>query len=188
MKTTIVYLLGHYGVGKLTVARALCVRTGACLFDNHLTNNVIFSLIGADGKTPLPPRVWELVWNVREQAVAAIDELAPSDLSYVLTNALTDAPMDRTAFAQIEALATRRGSLFVPVILDCSETENARRVEAPGRAAGLKHTDAASALARRRAVTPLPINHPNRLDLDNTRLSPGEAVDAILAHIERLSP
>ena len=185
MRTTIVYILGHYGVGKLTVARAVCARTGACLFDNHLINNVIFSVIGADGKTRLPARVWDLLWNVRAQAVAAIDEVAPRDLSYVLTNALTDDPMDRAAYAQIEALAERRGSLFVPVILDCSEAENARRVVAPGREAGMKHTDAPSALARRRTVRPLPVDHPNRLDIDNTGLTPDEAVDAILAHIER---
>jgi hypothetical protein len=185
--STIVYLIGHYGVGKLTVARALCARTGARLFDNHLINNVVFSLIRADGKTRLPPRVWDFVRGIRAQAVAAIDELAAPELSYVLTNALTDDPMDRAAYDQIEALAQRRGSLFVPVVLDCSEAENARRVADPGREAGMKHTDPHSAMARRRTVVPLPVIHPNRLDLDNTALSPEAAADAILAHIQRLS-
>ena len=54
MKNTIVYLIGHYGVGKLTIAKAICDATGARLFDNHLANNVIFSLVRADGSTPLP--------------------------------------------------------------------------------------------------------------------------------------
>ena len=38
------------------VAR-LCAATGARLLDNHLINNVIFSLIQADGGTPLPKAV-----------------------------------------------------------------------------------------------------------------------------------
>ena len=54
MNNSIIYLLGHYGVGKLTVAKAICAVTGARLFDNHLINNVVFSLIEADGKTTLP--------------------------------------------------------------------------------------------------------------------------------------
>lgn len=57
MKNTIIYLIGHYGVGKLTIARQICAASDARLFDNHLVNNVVFSLIRADGKTPLNERV-----------------------------------------------------------------------------------------------------------------------------------
>ena len=66
MHNTIIYLIGHYGVGKLTIARAICAATDARLFDNHLANNVIFSLIRADGKTPLPEGVWDLIDVVRQ--------------------------------------------------------------------------------------------------------------------------
>ncbi|MCS6759712.1 MAG: hypothetical protein MO852_12755, partial [Candidatus Devosia euplotis] len=72
MNNAIVYLIGHYGVGKLTVARALCAATDARLFDNHLANNVIFSLIRADGKTSLPESVRGMIDVIRGQAFRAI--------------------------------------------------------------------------------------------------------------------
>ena len=31
MNNTIVYLIGHYGVGKLTIGKAICAMTGARL-------------------------------------------------------------------------------------------------------------------------------------------------------------
>ena len=61
MNNTIIYLIGHYGVGKLTIAKAICAATSARLFDNHLANNVVFSLIPTDGRTKLPPRIWDLI-------------------------------------------------------------------------------------------------------------------------------
>ncbi len=44
MRNTIIYLIGHYAVGKLTIARAIAAAADARIFDNHLANNVIFSL------------------------------------------------------------------------------------------------------------------------------------------------
>jgi cob(I)alamin adenosyltransferase len=169
MKGAIIYLIGHYGVGKLTIARAICEATGARLFDNHLVNNVVFSLIRLDGRTPLPDRVWDLIWTIREQAVAAIAEIAPVEMSYVLTNALMeDDPWDRGAFEQIVALAARRGSVFVPVVLTASDEAHAARMASPERAERLKHTDAESAQKVRGERKLLDFTHPNRLDLDTT--------------------
>ena len=187
MNTTIIYLLGHYGVGKLSVAKALCASTGALLLDNHLINNVIFSLIRADGKTRLPQEVWGFTGKIREIAFQAIDTLAPRDLSYVLTNALNDDPVDRHWFDRAVLLAERRNAIFVPAVLSCDEVEHARRLPTPERAANLKHVDVASGLARRHTVKLLPIDHPNRLELDTTHLSPQAAAQTILAHLEGVS-
>lgn len=187
MHNTIVYLIGHYGVGKLTVAQAICRKTNARLFDNHLANNVVFSLIRADGRTPLPKRVWDYIERIRTIAVEAIADLAAPEMSFVLTNALTDDPMDWRAFEQIVDLAGKRGAIFLPVMLDCAEEENARRVADLGRAERLKHTDAASAIARRRTIAQLPVDHPNRLDLDTTHLSADDAADRIIAYAKGLT-
>jgi hypothetical protein len=163
MINTIVYLLGHYGVGKLTVARAICAQTGARLFDNHLVNNVVFSLIRVDGRTPLPDEVWDAIGEIREIAFRSIEKLAPPEYSYVLTNALTDDPVDRQWFERAVELARRRRAKFLPVQLHCEEAEHARRIDTPERAAKLKHTDIASGLARRQTVRLLPVDHPNRI-------------------------
>ena len=188
MDNTIVYLLGHYGVGKLTVAKALCALTGARLLDNHLINNVVFSLIRADGRTPLPKVVWDHISAIRMIAFEVMEALAPPEFSYVLTNALDeDDPLDRAWYERAVLLAQRRGAVFVPVFVTCDEAENARRIPLPDRAANMKHTDAASAMERRRTRRPLQAAHPNRLDLDTTTAAPEKSAAAIVAHIRALA-
>ena len=188
MNNAIVYLIGHYGVGKLTIARQICAASDARLFDNHLANNVIFSLIRADGKTPLPEAVWDMIGIIRDQAFKAIEELTASDTSFVLTNCLLESyPGDRATYAQVEAVAARRGNVFVPVLLTASDAAHAARVGSADRAERLKHTDVESAADKRRAEALLRIDHPNRLDLDTTDLPPAEAARLIIAHAERLA-
>ncbi len=187
MQNTIIYLIGNFGVGKLTVARALCEMTDARLFDNHLVNNVVFSQIRVDGKTPMPPKVWDYIERIRTIAVEALAELASPAQSFVFTNALIDDPADRRVFNQVLELARARQALFVPVMLDCSEEENRKRVADPARETMLKQTDAEAAIVRRREVSLLPVDHPNRLDLDTTELSANEAAARILAHMEGLT-
>lgn len=188
MNNTIVYLIGHYGVGKLTIARAICALTDARLFDNHLANNVIFSLVRADGKTPLPERVWDLIGIIRDQALIAVEELAPPEASFVLTNCLIEGdPMDRASYEQVKALAERRNAIFVPVLLRASDAAHADRMASPERAERLKHTDPASAQQKRRTSHLLLVDHPNRLDFDTTTLPPAEAARIIIEHAERLA-
>jgi len=52
----------------------------------------------------------------------------------------------------------------------------------------LKHTDVASAIARRTRIRPLPIDHRNFMRLDNTNLSADEAAQIIIARARSLSP
>lgn len=188
MNNTIIYLIGHYGVGKLTIARAICAATGARLFDNHLVNNVVFSLLRTDGKTPLPERVWDLIEVIREQACLAIEELAPPEESYVLTNCLVESdPMDHAIYQRVRAMAEKRGSVFVPVLLRASDAAHAARIPSPERETNFKQTDAETALRKRHTTELLLIDHPNRLDLDTTDLPPDEAARIIIAHAERLA-
>lgn len=188
MTGTIIHLIGHYGVGKLTIAKAICAATEARLFDNHLANNVIFSLVRKDGSTPLPEGVWDRIGVIRDQAFQAIEEMAPPEVSFVLTNCLLENdPMDRAAYDKVLGLATRRGSVFVPVVLTASDAAHAARVPSPERAERLKHTDAASAERKRHTTELLRIDHPNRLDLDTTDLPPDQAASLIIAHAERLA-
>ncbi len=188
MRNTIIYLIGHYAVGKLTIARAIEATAGARLFDNHLANNVIFSLLRTDGRTPLPERVWDLIDVVRDQALLAIEELASTHASFVLTNCLLEHdPGDRAAYEKVEQLAIRRGSVFLPVLLKASDAAHAARISSPERGERLKMTDAASAEKMRQTTQLLRINHPNRLDIETTNLSPAEAAEMIIAHALKLA-
>lgn len=185
MKNTIIYLIGHYAVGKLTIARAIEATTDARLFDNHLANNVIFSLLRADGGTPLPERVWDMIDVIRDQALLAMEELAPADASFVLTNCLLEGhPGDHAAYEKVEQLAIHRGSVFVPVLLTASDAAHASRMASPERAERLKMTDALKAEHKRRGTELLRINHPNRLDIDTTDLPPAEAAQIIISHAD----
>lgn len=188
MKNTIIYLIGHYGAGKLTIARAIEAAEDARLFDNHLANNVIFSLIRADGKTPLPERVWGMIGIIRDQALLAIEDLAPADANFVLTNCLLEGdPGDSAAYDKVEQLAMRRKSVFVPVLLTASDAAYAVRMASPERADRLKMTDALEAEHKRRTTELLRVSHPNRLDIDTTCLPPAEAAQMIIAHAKRLA-
>jgi hypothetical protein len=101
---------------------------------------------------------------------------------------MLEAPDDRALLAQVELTAMRRGSVFVPVVLDCAVEENMARLTAPGRAENLKETDRETALHRRRSEPLLSFAHANRLDLDVTDLSPEAAAGRIVAHMEGLHP
>jgi hypothetical protein len=188
MNNTIIYLIGHYGVGKLTVAKAICAVTDARLFDNHLANNVIFSLVRADGSTPLPEGVWPLIMTIRRQALSAIVRLAAPEASFVLTNALLDDdPMDRQALDEVIEAARQRGSVFVPVFMTASDAAHAARIPSPEREFRLKSTNVSKAEHKRRTRELIRLDHPNRLDLDTTDLPPSEAARLIIEHAERLA-
>lgn len=188
MNNTIIYLIGHYGVGKLTIARQICAMTDARLFDNHLANNVIFSLVRENGSTPLPEGVWPLIMTIRRQALSAMVHLAGPRASFVLTNALMDDdPMDRQALDEVMDAAHQRNALFVPVLLTASDAAHAARIPSPERALRLKTTDAAKAEHKRHTRPLLRVDHPNRLDLDTTDLPPADAARRIIEHAERLA-
>ncbi|WP_196259367.1 hypothetical protein [Pelagibacterium limicola] len=184
MKNVIVYLLGHYGVGKYTVGKQLSALTGAKLVDNHLINNVIFSLLRVDGKTPLPEAAWDRILVIREQVIATIAEIAPREQSYVFTNMLAETDEDRALYTAIVELAEGRGNLFVPVRMSCKEDALDLRIGSPDREERLKHTDAASARDMRRRIQLLEFAHPHALDLDTTLMTPEYSARHILSHIE----
>lgn len=183
MHNTIIYLIGHYGVGKLTIANRITAATGARLFDNHLANNVIFSLIREDGGSKIPDAAWDLIMTIRRQALTAMAEIAAPQTSFVLTNALMEGdPLDRLAYDEVVATAERRGSTFVPVFLSASDAAHAERIPSAEREARLKMTDAAGAERVRRSRPLLAVEHANRLDLDTTDLPAEDAARRVIAH------
>lgn len=187
MHNTIVYLIGYPGVGKLTIAKALCQLAGTKLVDNHMANNPIFSIIGVDGNTIIPEAAWDRVKAVRDILLDTILHVAPRSFSYVLTNVLLDDDGDRDLFEQVRDLAAQRTSLFVPVVLRCRKEEHLKRVAAPGRAEHYKDAQPSSLEKLMQERSLLPIVHPHLLALDTTSLSPQEAANTILSHIDHIA-
>lgn len=184
MKNTIVYA----GTGKYTVAREIAALTGAVIVDNHLINNPVFSVVGVDGIKPLPAGVWPKIAGIRRIVLDTIVELAQPEASFIFTNELFEGKSaDRLLFEDMAILATKRKALFVPVILRCESEELYRRVISPERAIRFKLRNADWTRESIRSYSLLHVDHPNGLELDVTDLSPIEAAQAIIAHVEKRS-
>jgi len=182
--TSLVYLLGSPGVGKRTVAEALSARTGAIVLDNHRINLPIVSLFDWDGRETLPPEIWGYIDRVRDATLAALAEIAPRDASFVLTNALETTHL--AWLERIEGIARTRGSVFVPVLLECELEEQLRRVASEDRVVRLKLSDpdhAREFIAGSEFYRP---TGPTSLVLDTTHRSPDESAALIEAHVREL--
>lgn len=189
MQNTIVYLIGYAGAGKYTIAKELAALTGAAFVDNHLINNPVFSVVGADGNTPVPASVWPKIESIRRIVLDTIAEVAQPEASFIFTNVLYEGkPMDRRWYEDVALLASQRQARFVPVILRCDPEELSRRVASPERAARFKETSADQARENMRTSQLLHIDHPNCLELEITTLSPIQAAQAILAQVEKRVP
>ena len=148
--SAVYYLIGLPGVGKYTVASAmarLAAERGQRLVvvDNHYVNNVIFGLVGVDGRTPLAPAVWARVAEVAEVAeivFTTVETLSPRGWSFVFTNYLDHSSAeDHRWYRRVRQVANARGSRFVPVRLVCEPDELCRRVASPERSGRLKLVD-----------------------------------------------
>jgi hypothetical protein len=183
--TSLVYLLGSPGVGKRTVADALSARTGAIVLDNHRINLPIMSLMGWDGSKPLPPGVWGYVDTIRSAVLDALAHIAPRDASYVLTNALEVGY--EPWFDRIEGIAGARGSVFVPVLLECETEEQMRRIPSRDRVERLKLSDpdrAREFIAGTEFFRP---TGPDSLVVDTTHRSPDDTAVLIAEHVDRIT-
>jgi hypothetical protein len=188
----IVHVVGYPGVGKYTVARALADLASVdgsriVLVDNHLTSNVIFSVLPVDGVAPLPATVWDRVQEVRDAVLRTIEELSPPEWSFVFTNVLTEGvPGDERVVDRLIELASRRRSRYVPVRLSCRTDELLARVTRPDRRARQKWVDPVGVRAFTETSAVLDIDHPARLDIDVTSLPAREAAARILEHLGSL--
>jgi len=151
IQNALIYLFGFSGTGKLSIARELQTLVPCTIVDNHLINNVVLSLIDADGKSPLLPLVWEHIARIRAVVFDTIRTLSGSQRNFIFTNELIEGvEVARRVFAQVAEVASSRNAKFLPVRLLITPEELARRVASPGRAALHKGTDAAAAFRKAR--------------------------------------
>jgi predicted kinase len=182
-RASIVYLLGYPGVGKYTVACALAKLNGAVVVDNHVVNHPILVLLRWDANSDLPPGTLDRTAPIRDAVLSAMEEIAPREISYVLTNVLLDTEEDRAIYDRVRAIADRRRSAFLPVLLTCARDEQLRRVQSEERAARLKVADP-RAVERLMDSTRLFVpDGPELLRLDTTALDPAEAAARIASSL-----
>jgi len=186
LKNTIIYLIGIPAVGKYTTAAAIAQRTGAKLVDNHLINNPIFRVANVDGtnRLPFPTEGWKYMGRIRRAVLAFIRDIGHPDHSYVFTNVMREDEI--RAFRQIERLAKKRKALFVPVFLKCSAHELKKRKASPQRRRMMKEIELSNIRYWTEEFRELDVPHPNRLDIDNSRLKPAQTAKIILDHIAKI--
>jgi predicted kinase len=182
-RPVVVQLLGYPGTGKYTVAKELVRQMEAAgrparLLDNHASANLVLSLVPTPTRG-IPDDVMERIVVVREAVLDTLRNLTPRDWSIVFTN--FPPTMERALHLERNRqLAEDRGSVFVPVVLECDPDEIVRRVVAPER--GLRHKLVDPVRAREVLAQPLPLppwDDIHRLDV--TSRSPADAARAILA-------
>ena len=187
MNNVIVYLMGPPGVGKYSVGKRLAERMPAKLLDNHYWCNPIFEIVEPDGRTPLPPAVWDRTNAVLTAVLETVAALAPPDRNYVFTHAVWDDgghPMDFMVAGQILSVAERRGARALVVRLSCGATELSGRIATEDRAKRLKTRDASQA-ERFATLAPLHLNHDWVVDLDTTDLTPEAVADFVITEISK---
>ena len=176
--TTAIYLIGKPGTGKYTISKELA-KDGYVICDNQLVNNPIFALLNYDGLMPVPENAWNAIARIRN---VVFDFIANErDKSYVFTNVLGENAGDHKLFKQVQRIASKRKSLFIPVKLLISEEENKKRIVNIERLHRYKSIDIEDASAENRLIE---ISHPNLLELDVTDLSAEDAAGEILAWIK----
>ncbi len=186
-RNTIIYLLGYAGTGKYTIAKELCrIAPEFRLVDNHLINNPLFTLIHADGITPLPPRIWENVGKIWDAVIDTMIHISPSDYSFVLTNALSDSDKDVAWFYEVEDMARQRNAIFIPVVLKISLDEHKRRIVSPDRITRMKEIDPNNPARYAAADNLIKPVHPHLLTLDVSSISAEQSAQSILNHIKTI--
>lgn len=193
-RPAIIHLIGYPGVGKYTVAKEIVRQADqgdrrVVLVDNHLTSNVIFSVLPVDGTDPEPlaRAVWDRVDDVRAALRETIRDLSPEQWSFVFTNVAVEGDeVDRRSVNHVRELASARRSHYVPVRLRCETDEHLRRVVAPDRAERMKWVDVDAVRNYSASADLIGIDHPALLDLDVTHRSATETAMAVLAHVDSI--
>lgn len=175
-----IYLIGFAGSGKYTIAKEIA-KFGYKVIDNQLINNPIFSLLDLDGITPIPQKAWASIATIRTAVLGFVSQ--DNSSNFVFTNELYDVEIDYVIYNQVKDAAEKRRSLFIPIKLNVSIEERARRISNPERLARFKTTNLAETHVKRECVN---IDHSHLLEIDVTDLSAEQAAREILACVERL--
>jgi len=173
-----IYLIGFAGSGKYTIAKEIA-QFGYKVVDNQLINNPIFSLLDLDGITPISEKAWASIATIRTAVMGFVSSDKSSN--FVFTNELYDVEIDYIIYNQVKNAAVMRGSLFIPIKLNVSLEERARRITNPERRTRFKTTKLAETHSKREFIK---IDHPYLLEIDVSDLSAEQAAGAILNFID----
>jgi chloramphenicol 3-O-phosphotransferase len=168
-----VLLYGAPASGKLTVARAIAVRTGYRVVHNHLTTDLVSQVLDRGA-----PGFWDLVKEFRLRLFATA---AAGGIDVVSTMAYV--PRDRPWIAEIEAAVQRHGGQVRFVGLRPSVETLEQRVLSQSRLSDRKLQTVEGLRAELREGDYFSVINADDLVIDNSSLSPDETADRIVTHV-----
>ncbi len=171
------FLYGPPAAGKLTVARALAVKTGAAVFHNHISLDYALQLFDRDA-----PEFGAFVEKLRLETFAFC---ASHDRDLIFTFVYAHHTDEAIVRRTITAVRAFDGAEIVFVHLSCDRDELLRRVTLPSRDEFQKITDPAvldGLLKRHDLFSKIPFV--DGLSFDTTHEPPDQIADAILETLE----
>jgi broad-specificity NMP kinase len=174
MELVIIY--GPPAVGKLTVAKELSKRTGYKLFHNHLTVDLVLSLIPMEDK-----RFWHMV---DEHRVLAMEKAVQANIDGVIfTNCYVKGG---TGTIGLIAKTLKKYKVRIHLVkLSCSTQTLKQRVSNRSRRAYKKINNVKAleqVLKKKDYFSQFP--HPNTLAIDNTNISAKKVAAQIIRHFK----
>ena len=134
---SVIFLNGFPGTGKLTIAKDICRQSNILLYDNHTSNNVLFSLFTQEQIDNLPnDRLSDERQKINDVIYQTFIQHVPKENSYVFTGGCMDGRENtRKHYKEFEDLQeNKRGATFLPIQLICERQELLKRVTSNERA------------------------------------------------------
>ena len=176
-------MLGYPGMGKRTVGVELADRLDGVLVDSQLLFYPVVALWRWDGKSWMPSQIWDRVALIRDVVLQTIEDLAPTTNNYIFTNVLKDEPDGVASFEQLQSLAQRRGSLFLPVMLTCDIDVQVSRIDNADRIALRKGSDPEGYRRHRENTVLFQPPKDETFTIDTTKTRPEENAEKIYAEL-----
>jgi hypothetical protein len=174
----LVFIYGPPAAGKLTVANEIASLTGYKVFHNHLTIDAIEPIFEFGS-----PSFWKLVEKVR---LDVISEAAEANISLIYTFCYAKDHDDLHIERVIQAIESKGGKVcFVLLAPGVAELET-RVVDKSRKAFGKAQTleTLHQIIDRYELFSPVPQRE--SLRIDNSKLSPRETAQKVIAHYRLL--
>lgn len=181
MKTTLIYLIGFPGSGKLTITKELCKIIDAVRVDNNLFNNIIFD-IATLRNTDVPDDLWNNILTVRKGLLAILAVCYEKSKHYIFTNELVKGEEhDQEVFNSVVDFSEKTGMKILFVVLHCSKEELARRIQSQGRHGKITNPQYVKNIELKGKELFVP---PGALEIDNSDLSAEEVAEKIVQEMK----
>lgn len=180
----IIYLIGYTGVGKRTIAKEISKITAVRFFDNDHLYNVVTTLVNQERL--LNKRLIKHYLKLKLLAYDIIIDGCNMHDSFILCEELHENnPLHKELYDKMFETANSRGSIFIPIILDCAAEEIIIRYMKRNRTKEFKPATKEFCKHNILANKILNISHPNELKIDVTSMSPKDAANEIVRRMEK---